>query len=166
MERLWAPWRIAYIENVNKEGCIFCDKPKERHDKKNLIIMRGKHVFVMLNAYPYTNGHLMVAPYRHVADVSELSDDEGLDVLRYTRASIALLKRALSPEGFNIGINMGKIAGAGIAEHIHMHIVPRWNGDTNFMPVLVDTRIIPEYLESTYARLFDKLDVEERSRLY
>jgi len=167
MERLWAPWRIEYIEKQgsNEQECIFCKKPNERNDRKNLIIMRGKHVFVILNAYPYTNGHLMVTPYRHVATVLDISEEEGMDMLKYLKISLALLKDTLKPEGFNIGANIGKVAGAGIADHFHLHIVPRWSGDTNFMPVLVDTRIIPEYLEHTYEKLLAKLPEDEKSRL-
>ncbi len=166
MERLWAPWRIEYLEKHNSEdGCIFCKKPKENDDRKNLIVMRGKYVFVILNAYPYTNGHLMVTPYRHVATLLDMDEEEGRDMLKYINLAMILLKDALRSEGFNIGANIGKVAGAGIADHFHMHVVPRWSGDTNFMPVLVDTRIIPEYLEHTYARLLSKLPEEEKSKL-
>lgn len=167
MERLWAPWRIEYIEKQgsNEHECIFCSKPNERNDRKNLIIMRGKHVFVILNAYPYTNGHLMVTPYRHIATVLDMNEEEGMDMLKYLKISLELLKDTLKPEGFNIGANIGKVAGAGIADHFHLHIVPRWSGDTNFMPVLVDTRIIPEYLEHTYEKLLAKLPEDEKSRL-
>ncbi|GBC73247.1 AP-4-A phosphorylase [archaeon HR04] len=165
MERLWAPWRIAYIERPSDEQCIFCTKPREGRDRKNLILMRGRHVFVILNAYPYANGHLMITPYRHVADPREVNDEEYAEIFSYLRLCISILKDALKADGFNIGMNIGKVAGAGIADHLHMHIVPRWNGDTNFMPVVGDTRIIPEYLERTYERLLLDLPEEEKARL-
>jgi ATP adenylyltransferase len=159
MERLWAPWRMTYIASADEvEGCIFCRFPAEDCDEKNLIIFRGDQGFVMLNAYPYSNGHLMVSPYQHTADLDNLSDAEMLDMMALTRRAVNLLKTAFRPDGFNIGINMGRVAGAGIVDHVHIHIVPRWNGDTNFMPVLADTRVIPESLQGVYARLRATLD--------
>jgi ATP adenylyltransferase len=154
MDRLWAPWRMEYIANADKtEGCIFCDKPRENCDEKNHILLRGEKSFVMLNAFPYGNGHLMVSPYKHTANLDDLDDEDLLELMQLTRRAVNLLKAAFHPDGFNIGVNMGRVAGAGIADHIHIHIVPRWNGDVNFMPVLGDVRVIPQSLESVYRQL-------------
>jgi ATP adenylyltransferase len=158
MERLWAPWRMEYIRNADKvEGCIFCLFPAEQEDEARLILLRGEHAFIILNAYPYSNGHLMITPYRHTADLDDLSDEEMLELMRLTRRAVNLLKKAFRPDGFNIGINMGRVAGAGIADHVHIHVVPRWNGDTNFMPVLGDVRVMPESLEAVYRQLSEAL---------
>ena len=154
MEQLWAPWRMQYIKRADAaEGCIFCAFPAEQKDKENLIILRGEFSFVILNAYPYSNGHLMISPYRHTADLDQLEDAELLEMMTLTRRAVNLLKEAFHPDGFNIGINMGRVAGAGIADHVHIHVVPRWNGDTNFMPVLGDVRVIPESLQAVHAAL-------------
>jgi len=159
MERLWAPWRMQYIQNADEvEGCIFCKFPAAGNDEENLILLRGERAFIILNAFPYSNGHLMVSPYRHTADLDALDEEELLEMMTLTRRAVNLLKAAFHPDGFNIGINMGRVAGAGIADHIHIHIVPRWSGDTNFMPVLGDVRVIPESLQSVYARLKQKIE--------
>lgn len=155
-QQLWAPWRLQYIESASKtEGCIFCDFPAARpeHDAENLIVHRGPHAFLILNAYPYSNGHLMVVPYRHTSDMETYTAAELLDVMELTRLGIRLLSAEFRPDGFNLGVNMGRVAGAGIADHLHWHIVPRWNGDTNFMPVLADVRVIPESLQNVHFRL-------------
>ncbi len=155
-EQLWAPWRLQYIENADRaDGCIFCVFPAEdrARDAENLILIRGEHAFVMLNAYPYSNGHLMVIPYRHAHELVAYTDAEMLEVMQLTRDCVDLLSRAFHPDGFNLGVNMGRVAGAGIADHLHWHIVPRWSGDTNFMPVLADVRVIPESLAKVHARL-------------
>jgi ATP adenylyltransferase len=155
-QQLWAPWRLQYIETADKaEGCIFCDFPAqgEAHDAENLIVYRGPHAYIILNAFPYSNGHLMVVPFRHTATLDAFTDAEMLDVMRLTRLAIQMLKAVFKPDGFNLGVNMGRVAGAGIADHIHWHVVPRWNGDTNFMPVLADVRVIPESLLAVYERL-------------
>ncbi len=131
-------------------GCIFCDKPAEQNDREHFILKRGDHCFIILNAFPYSNGHLMVAPYRHTADLNELTDPELLEIQHMVRCCVNLLKRAFNPDGFNLGVNIGLTAGAGIKDHIHWHIVPRWNGDTNFMPVLADVRVIPQSLDDTW----------------
>ncbi len=160
-EQLWAPWRLQYIENTDKyPGCLFCDFPAQEavHDAQNYIVHRGEYAYIILNAFPYSNGHLMVVPFRHTASLNDLSDAEMLEVMRLTRLAVNLLKHAFNPHGFNLGVNMGLVAGAGIADHIHWHIVPRWNGDTNFMPVLADVRVIPESLQATYARLRQALE--------
>ncbi|MCS7142264.1 MAG: HIT domain-containing protein [Aigarchaeota archaeon] len=158
MERLWAPWRMEYIKAPKKMGeCIFCTKPRDKDDEKNLILMRGKLAFVIMNLYPYNPGHLMVAPYRHVGEFEKMREGELLEVLRYVRRSMNVLKEVMNPHGFNIGVNQGKIAGAGIVDHVHIHVVPRWSGDTNFMPVIFDTKVVVEEINRTYAKLRDQL---------
>jgi ATP adenylyltransferase len=157
MKVLWAPWRIEYILK-REEGCFFCEKPKEDRDEENLILCRGRKAFVILNAFPYNNGHLMIATYRHVVNLEDLSDDELGELLKLARESILALKRELRPNGFNLGINLGKAAGVGL-EHFHLHIVPRWRGDTNYMPVLASTKVIPEHLKATYRRLLKHFKV-------
>ena len=151
---LWAPWRIEYIQNPDKTpGCIFCDKPKESDDKVNLIVYRGKLTFVMMNRYPYNNGHLMVIPFRHTSELASLSSDEKLELFDLLVLSKEALKEVMHPHGFNIGMNLERVAGAGITEHLHFHIVPRWDGDTNFMPVVGHTKVISEGLEETWEKL-------------
>ena len=150
MKHLWAPWRMEYILKEKKEGCIFCEKPKGNQDKKNYILYRGKFCFVILNAFPYNNGHLMIAPYDHIKNIEELKSETLIELMSLCQKSITVLKEKMNPRGFNIGINISKVAGAGILEHVHLHIVPRWEGDTNFMPVISDTRVIPQYLSETY----------------
>lgn len=154
MRRLWAPWRIAYIKEIEKiTDCIFCTKPKERDDNKNFILYRGTHTFVILNIFPYNSGHLMVAPYRHMANLEDLNREETEELWYFLKVSLKALKEVFNPDGFNIGINLGKAAGAGFDEHVHFHIVPRWTGDTNFMPILGETKVIPEALQETYERV-------------
>jgi ATP adenylyltransferase len=150
---LWAPWRMAYIGGTRREGCLFCDVPRADADRPNLLLQRGPLTYVVMNLYPYNNGHLMIVPYRHCADLAQLSSEESLEIMQAAQRSTQVLQRAFGAEGFNIGFNLGKAAGAGIAEHVHMHVVPRWVGDTNFMPVLTDTKVMPDYLEATYAKL-------------
>ena len=159
MQRLWAPWRMQYIEQGEKpEGCIFCIFPAQYRDRENLIFHRGKTCFVMLNSYPYNPGHLMIVPYKHTADMYDLSDEELLEINRLLRYSVRLITECIRPDGFNVGINLGRSAGAGVADHIHWHIVPRWDGDTNFMPVVADTKVLPESLQSTYDKLKKKME--------
>ena len=153
MEHIWAPWRMEFILNEKPDQCILCQKPCEKDDECSLVLYRGKLNFVILNKYPYNPGHLMVAPYRHIASVEDMNDDEILEHFSIVRRCTKALRNAFVPAGFNIGINLGKPAGAGIDDHVHTHIVPRWSGDTNFMPVLSDTRVLPEGLASTYAKL-------------
>ena len=156
-ERLWAPWRLTYIEaakdNGSSGGCIFVDMPADNQDRKNLILFRGRLAFVMLNAFPYTNGHLMVAPYKHTANLSELDDNELLEINQLVRNACGWITKAYRPDGFNIGVNLGEAAGAGIPTHVHWHIVPRWNGDTNFMTTIGEVRVLPQSLEESYDRL-------------
>jgi len=163
MEYLWAPWRIEYIQRATKNGCILCQKPREHNDEANFILYRGQHNFIILNAFPYNPGHLMVTPYRHIANLQDLSDAEAKELFDIIKKSLELLKEVMKPTGFNIGLNMGKVAGAGIADHLHTHIVPRWQGDTNFMPVLSDTKVIPEALSGTYKKL--RAELEQKSEL-
>ena len=153
MKQLWAPWRMAYIEEPASDGCIFCVKDIVDDDRKRLILKRGEGAFVMMNKFPYSNAHLLIAPYRHTADMNKLTDLERLNIFQLLALSQDVLGKIFQPEGFNIGMNLGKVAGAGVAEHLHFHIVPRWSGDTNFMPVFSDVRVIPQHLETTFEKL-------------
>ena len=156
MEHIWAPWRIKYILMEKPQGCILCDKPEENDDALNYILYRGKKNFIIMNCYPYNGGHLMVAPYRHIASLEELTNEELHEHFEIVRRSITVLKKIFKPDGFNTGMNMERVAGAGIDGHIHTHIVPRWQGDTNFMPILGDTKVINEALTETYEKLKGK----------
>lgn len=158
MKRLWAPWRIDYILSEKPHGCIFCEKPKEGRDDENLILHRGLHHFIIMNAFPYNNGHMMVVPYRHTPSLSGWSPDERRELMELAGLAVDLLTSSMRPDGFNLGINMGKVAGAGVADHIHLHVVPRWNGDTNFMPALSDTRVISEHIRETFRKLKNELE--------
>ncbi|HUT73253.1 MAG TPA: HIT domain-containing protein [Armatimonadota bacterium] len=154
VDRLWAPWRMEYIEQVDRGGeCILCAKPREHDDGKTHIVHRGDLAYTILNAYPYSSGHLMIAPYRHTGDLLALSEGELCAITVETRLGTRLLAAAMAPQGFNIGLNLGRAAGAGIADHLHVHVVPRWSGDTNFMPVIGDTRVLPQALDDTYGAL-------------
>ncbi len=158
MERLWAPWRLEYIVGTKTDGCIFCDFPKQDNDAENKILYRSSHAFVIMNAFPYSNGHLMVAPYRHLGDITDLTAEENLDIMSLAQQCRKALGETCGPDGFNVGMNLGAAGGAGIADHIHMHVVPRWVGDTNFMPVFADVKVIPEALETTYKKLKERFD--------
>jgi len=153
MEYLWAPWRIEYIKKAREEGCILCQKPAAENDEANYILFRGQKNFVIMNCYPYNAGHLMVAPYRHVADLDGLTDEELDEHYKLVRQSVRVLRQAFQPEGFNIGMNLGRVAGAGVDKHLHTHIVPRWGGDTNFMPVISGTKVVNEALGESYQKL-------------
>ena len=163
MVNLWAPWRMDYILSEKKgKNCIFCPVHK-KSDPERLIVYRTPNSLVMLNRYPYAYAHLMVAPVRHIHDPSKLKGEEMADILRNVGHSITILKKAFRPMGFNVGMNLGAVGGAGILRHLHFHIVPRWQGDTNFMPALAECRMIPEHLNQTYVRLlpyFKKLQRE------
>jgi ATP adenylyltransferase len=156
MKHIWAPWRIKYIETNKMEGCFLCEKSRQDNDVENYILHRGKKSFVILNSYPYNPGHLMVAPYRHVATLEGLAKDELLEHFEMVSLCLKALRGAFNPAGFNIGINVGRVAGAGLEGHIHTHVVPRWQGDTNFMPVLSDVRVLPEALAESYQKLKGK----------
>ena len=156
MKQIWAPWRMEYIQMKKTEGCILCEKPGQDNDAANHILYRGGRNFVIMNKYPYNPGHLMVAPYRHVASPEELTAEERHEHFDMVSRGIEVLKQVFKPDGFNLGINVGKVAGAGIEGHVHTHIVPRWQGDTNSMPVISDVRVIPEALDETYQKLKGK----------
>jgi ATP adenylyltransferase len=161
LERLWSPWRSEYVTTAGEgEGCIFCEHLAEGDDRRARILYRGKVTFVILNAFPYNTGHLMVAPTRHVADITELTGEECDEMMFVVSRSVEIVRQAMGAHGFNVGMNLGNVAGAGIPGHIHMHVVPRWGGDTNFMPVVGDTKVLPEMIEQTDAKLrplFDRL---------
>lgn len=150
MKKIWAPWRMQYILSDKKSGCVFCVKAQEKEDRKNYILFRDTLGFVIMNIFPYNNGHIMIAPYRHVASLENLSSEELLQITMMIKKSLTHLKEAIKADGYNIGMNIGAVAGAGIADHLHVHIVPRWPGDTNFMPVLAETKVLPQHLDTTY----------------
>jgi ATP adenylyltransferase len=153
VKQLWAPWRLEYIESADEhEGCVFC-RARDGDDEKSLVVHRGKRAFVVLNKYPYASGHLMVAPNRHEGEFGDLEADEALEVHQLAAAGLAALAETMRPQGFNVGWNLGRIAGAGVVDHVHLHVVPRWAGDTNFMPVLADVKVLPEALEATRRKL-------------
>jgi ATP adenylyltransferase len=153
IERLWAPWRLEYVQSADKQdGCIFC-RAAEGDDEEYFVVHRGEHAFVLLNKFPYSSGHLLVAPYRHGLDFGDLDDAETLEVHRLAAQGLDAIAAVYKPEGFNLGWNIGRIAGAGIPDHVHLHVVPRWGGDTNFMPVLASVKVIPEHLAATRRKL-------------
>jgi ATP adenylyltransferase len=157
-ERLWSPWRMAYVRGGGGDGdggCLFCDlaaQPKDA-DEENHLLARGELTFVVLNAFPYNPGHLMVAPYRHTGRYGDLTAEELAEMMAFAGTAIAALEEESDAHGFNLGMNLGQVAGAGIADHLHLHLVPRWGGDTNFMPVVGQTKVLPELLDETYRRL-------------
>lgn len=158
MKRLWTPWRMAYLKPAKgskKRGCIFCAKQRARaaKDRENLVVWRGERAFVVMNLYPYTNGHLMVAPYQHTGNLEELDGETLQEMMLLVGTAIRALRALIKPQGFNVGINLGRVAGAGVTDHVHIHVVPRWGGDTNFMPILAEVRMIPELLPQTYDQL-------------
>ena len=159
MKQLWAPWRSEYVSSAKDADCVFCSAPSKSAEE-GLVLFNGSVSLVMLNKYPYNNGHLLLSPVRHVAKIEDLTPEESIDLFRLLRHSTVVLTRAFNPEGFNVGMNLGSAAGAGIADHLHMHIVPRWNGDTNFMPILSETKVVSEHLVATLEKLrpaFEKL---------
>ncbi len=165
MERLWSPWRSAYVTGASggDAGCIFCDI--DRPGRGELVLVRGRFTYVILNLYHYNNGHLMVVPYRHIPNLAATNADEQLELMRYTRLAEIALTEAYAPQGINMGINLGRPAGAGVVDHVHVHAVPRWNGDTNFMTAIGDTRVLPEDLAATRTRLqpvFERLAAANR----
>jgi len=162
---LWAPWRIEYILSDKDAECIFCAAARGEERHARWIVDRGERCFTILNTFPYAPGHLMVAPVRHVGELEELDDEEAAEILALTRRAVGALQTAMSPHGFNVGLNLGEVAGAGIADHLHLHVVPRWQGDNNFMPVLADTRVMPQALQATKSALEDALAGVEHSRI-
>ena len=158
MQTMWAPWRMDYILADKEEGCVFCDA---MHRSDDLTLYKGNTTLVVMNKFPYINGHLLAAPVRHVAGLDELEPEEARDLLVTVDRSVGILKQVMAPEGFNVGLNLGRVAGAGVEQHLHFHIVPRWSGDVNALTVFADVRVIPEHLQQTYANLkplFDELD--------
>ena len=153
MKRIWAPWRIPYLKTEKPKGCFLCDNPKQNKDDANYLLFRGKYNFIIMNAFPYNPDHLLVAPYRHVSSPEELSEEERCEHYDLVIRCITVLREHANPGGFNIGMNLGKVAGAGVDDHIHSHIVPRWNGDTNFMPVIANTGVVPDALKEIAAKL-------------
>lgn len=158
MKRLWAPWRMEYILADKRDECFLCHAATDENDRQNLLLKRGSDGAIVLNRFPYSNGHLMVFPYRHLADLHGLSSDEKLELMDLLDLSVEVLRQTINPDGFNIGVNLGEAAGAGLADHLHIHVVPRWNGDTNFMPVLDDTRVIPQSLLDMWDQLHPVLN--------
>ena len=155
MDRLWSPWRYRYVSTAEEkaESCIFCVKPAEHHDEANLIVFRGQHNFVLLNLYPYTSGHVMVAPYAHIPTLEEADEVTATELMLLTRRTQRHLREVYNAPGFNVGMNIGACAGAGVAGHIHMHVLPRWAGDANFMTTVAETRVVPEDLTDSWRRL-------------
>mgnify|MGYP001571960511 CR=1 FL=1 len=156
MDHLWTPWRMTYLTNnqPKPDGCIFCNVLKTpEEDEKNLILHRAQHCFVILNLYPYNNGHLMIVPLDHVESIEGMSTNALTEMMTLSQHALLVLRKAYNPQAFNVGINIGAAAGAGVPGHVHLHVVPRWGGDTNFMPVISNTRVIPEMIEQTYKRL-------------
>ncbi|MDD5005623.1 MAG: HIT domain-containing protein [Candidatus Omnitrophica bacterium] len=154
MNKIWAPWRIKYIRKPENKKCVLCLPSKNKAiDKKRFVILRGKHSFSVLNIYPYNNGHFMACPVKHIKKLEELKQAEILDLFDVIKKTIKLVDKALKPKGYNLGINLGKVSGAGIDKHLHIHVVPRWNGDTNFMPIISNTKVISQSLKDLYKRL-------------
>jgi ATP adenylyltransferase len=157
VERIWSPWRMAYIQAAKEQGedggCIFCDLPAESDDVRTMILARAELAFVIVNSFPYNPGHLMVVPFRHVGEYGDLTPEELSEIMAMTGKAIAALQAESEPHGFNLGMNLGRVSGAGIADHLHLHLVPRWGGDTNFMPIVAQTKVLPELLDETYDKL-------------
>lgn len=153
MQNLWAPWRIEYILGKREPYCIFCPEGDGLSDEERLILHRDRLVMVMMNKYPYNNGHLLVAPWRHLARLEDLNEGEMQDLMKWVTICTTILQRVMHPQGFNVGLNLGAAAGAGVEDHLHFHVVPRWQGDTNFLTVFADVRSIPEHLQQTYEKL-------------
>src|SRR5436190_4835878 len=152
-QRLWAPWRLEYIRGPKDDECIFCRAIDSDDDEGNWVVHRGELGFVLLNAYPYNNGHVMVAPYAHEPSIERLDEPALLELMTLSKRALGILRDEYAPEGFNLGINQGKVAGAGVEDHVHLHVVPRWGADTNFMPVIGDTRVLPQSLADSYRDL-------------
>lgn len=160
--RLWAPWRGSYVTGAEKkpEGCVFCGKQSQT-DGESLIVYRGKHIYIVMNLFPYNNGHIMLIPYRHIADITDFTPEESAEMAHLEQLAVKVLRQVLSCEGYNMGYNIGAAAGAGVASHLHQHIVPRWFGDTNFMPVVADTKVISEHMEVTFKKLKEGFELAE-----
>ncbi|MCW2924778.1 MAG: family hydrolase [Thermoleophilia bacterium] len=167
VENLWAPWRLEYVRGERPDGCVLCAKHAETDDAEALVLARGEHAYVVLNLYPYNPGHLMVVPYRHVAGLEQLTADESREAQELLATAIRTIRGAMTPGGFNVGLNLGSAAGAGIPDHLHWQLVPRWEGDVNFMPLLADVRVMPQHMQTTWRQLrdawgtFDESDGED-----
>jgi len=163
MQQLWAPWRMIYLDKAsdvtNGNACIFCTKPAQdpAHDAEQLILYRGQHAFIMMNLYPYNTGHLLIAPYQHTGTLVDLPLQTTAEIMYLMQQCERACRSALNPEGFNVGVNIGKVAGAGFPDHVHFHLVPRWGGDTNFMPVIADVKVMPEFLQQTFEKIKESL---------
>ena len=158
MKHVWAPWRMEYILSEKPDGCIFCDKPKQSTDRENLILHRSEFCFVIMNFYPYNNGHVMIVPYKHVSGLEDLTANERNEMMSILTTSAEILKKTMTADGLNIGMNLGKVAGAGIDDHLHFHLVPRWNGDTNFMPIFGNAKVLPQGLQESWDMLKPHFD--------
>jgi ATP adenylyltransferase len=167
MEHLWAPWRMAYIapQTPHPQECIFCALPADNRDEEHHILYRGERCFMMLNLYPYNNGHLMIAPYQHMGTIEKLPIETLTELMAQAQLALKALRIAMNPAGFNMGINEGKVAGAGFADHMHLHIVPRWDGDTNFMPVVAGVKVMPEHLDVVYQKLKEAIATVNEGRI-
>jgi ATP adenylyltransferase len=161
MKHLWSPWRLEYLTTPKANGCIFCHAAEDKDDQEALILLRGEHAFLMLNRYPYNNGHFMVVPYTHVPSLEDLDTATLTEMMLLLNRGLAALRVAMCPDGFNVGANLGQVAGAGIEDHVHIHAVPRWAGDTNFMPVVSDMRVVPQTWMQTYADLKAALEIQD-----
>ena len=159
MNKLWAPWRMDYIRTPKEDGCVFCKKHQSTKDRENLLLFRGEESFVLMNLYPYSNGHLMISPYKHISNTNDISAIGNQEIMSLTNKSMEIIKNIMGADGFNIGANLGKAAGAGIEEHLHFHIVPRWIGDTNFMPVVGNTKVMVEGLQETWDSMKPQFDL-------
>ena len=160
MNRLWTPWRMAYVENTQpEEGCVFCNRPSKPDGPENLIVTRGQRAYVILNRFPYTSGHLMIVPFAHQPTLEMLDAPTRAEMMELMTHAVEVLRFVYHPQGFNLGANIGELAGAGIADHVHLHVVPRWVGDTNFMSSISQTRVLPELLEETYRRVKEAWEI-------
>jgi len=162
MKHLFSPWRSDYINLKQPAGCFLCRAVGQKRDMENLLLSRGEQSFIIMNRFPYNNGHILIAPYRHTGDMTRLTADEAGEMFALLQHATRILKRELKPDGFNVGMNLGRVAGAGLADHLHLHVVPRWHGDTNFMPTLADTKVISEALDATWRRLRKQLVVRSK----
>ncbi|BAT71798.1 histidine triad family protein [Thermosulfidibacter takaii ABI70S6] len=158
MKQIWAPWRIEYILSEKEDECFICKAISEGPSEENLLLYVGKTCVIIMNRYPYNPGHLMIAPNRHVGNITDLNREEHCEMMELASFTVNMLSELMKPDGFNLGINLGRVAGAGLETHVHLHVVPRWNGDTNFMPVLADVKVIPEHIRETYRKLKESID--------
>ncbi len=164
MQHIWSPWRLTYLTKEKSDGCVFCRAVAGADDRDSLVLLRGERAFLILNRFPYNNGHFMAVPYAHVPSLEDLDPATLAELMLLVNRGIAALRHSMHPDGFNVGANLGRIAGAGIDDHVHLHVVPRWAGDTNFMPIVGDTRVVPETWAQTYDRIQAALAGTEEAR--